>query len=561
MLINLGYLLRNIRRRLRRRVDYVYLEISGTLPEYADPPSLPQRLLGMTRPTNLHSLRRQLHRIAADPRTRGVVLVVRDFMPGWSTAESLRHELHTFRKQGKRIVAYLPGGDTRSYLVACAADEVLMPETAYLNLLGLHIEALFLRDALKMVGIDAEVTTVSPYKSAGDIFTRSDISPESREQLNRLLDQQYDLLVSALAADRSLSPQRVKALIDGAPYSAKDALKAGLIDDTCYEDELETRLAHQAYYQGNAARKQQQQRGIQLLNWQAATRTLRIPYRRYQKRLIGVVRIEGAIMAGESRNLPLPLPLLGGAQAGSDSVARALRQVEQDERIAALVLYVDSPGGDAFASDLIWREVLRVRRKKPVVVSMGNVAASGGYYVAAGASAIIAHQSTLTGSIGVVSLRPIAARLLERSGIHTTRFNRGARAGLLNVTQQPTDDDRAVLQKVIADLYTDFKQRVCSGRGICEEALEAVAGGRVWTGREAHQHGLVDELGGLPDAIAKAQTLAELSPDPDAPVLWITPGKRRSYALPTPFPTDERLLKQVLRPRVLVLLPWVLSEG
>jgi protease-4 len=263
---------------------------------------------------------------------------------------------------------------------------------------------------------------------------------------------------------------------------------------------------------------------------------------------------------GESRNLPLPLPLLGGAQAGSDSVARALRQAEQDERIAALVLYVDSPGGDAFASDLIWREVLRVRRKKPVVVSMGNVAASGGYYVAAGASAIIAHQSTLTGSIGVVSLRPIAARLLERSGIHTTRFNRGARAGLLNVTQEPTDDDRAVLQKVIADLYADFKQRVCSGRGLCEEALEAVAGGRVWTGREARQHGLVDELGGLPDAIAKAQTLAKLSPDPDAPVLWITPGKRRSYALPTPFPTDERLLKQVLRPRVLALLPWVLSE-
>lgn len=229
--------------------------------------------------------------------------------------------------------------------------------------------------------------------------------------------------------------------------------------------------------------------------WQQARHALRVPYCRRQHRYVAVVSIEGAIMSGVSRTLPLPLPIIGGAQAGSDSIIQALRRVERDQRIAALVLHVDSPGGDSFASDLIWREVVRVRQQKPVVVSMGDVAASGGYYVAAGANAIVAQPATITGSIGVYALRPVASTLLQRMGVNTTVLTRGARTGLLSATEPPSDDEREVLRQTVNTTYAEFKQRVSSGRGLAEEALEPVAGGRVWNGRDAQRLGLIDELG------------------------------------------------------------------
>lgn len=563
--LNLWCLLQNgWRRLLRRRVDYVYLELSGLLPEWSAAPSLLRRLLRTSQPATLQTLRQQLQRIADDPQTRGVVLVLRDFNPGWATVESLRAALQDFRTSGKQVLAYLPGADTRTYTVACAADTILMPPTAYLNLLGLLTEAIFVRDALQMVGLEAEVTAVSPYKSAGDPFTRSDMSPENREQLERLLDERYALLVHAIAADRKLSAEQVHACIDQAPYLAPAAQQAGLIDGLAYEDAIETWLEqHTAAPPASSAAAQPHK--LRIYHWKEARRALRLPYRRYQRRYVAVVSIEGAITTSESRTIPLPVPILGGQQVGSDTIARALRQVEQDDRIAALVLHVDSPGGDAFASDLIWREVLRIRQRKPVVASMGNVAASGGYYVAAAANAIVAQPGTITGSIGVLSLRPIATKLLARTGVHAVALSRGAHAGLLSVSQAPTNDERVVFQAIVTEMYATFKERVCSGRALTDAQLEPVAGGRVWTGREAQQLGLIDELGGLPVAIARARTLAQLPADASAPVLWVTADKRREPALPQPFPTEPLaampvVLKEVLRPRILAALPWILRE-
>ncbi len=564
-LINSWHLLQNgLRRVLRRRVDYIYLELSGALPEFAEPPPLVQRMLGARQPPTLTGLRTKLQRITNDPQTRGVVLVLRDFAGGWSTAESLRDELYAFRKQGRRVIAYLPGADTRTYFAACAADEIIMPPSATLNLLGLAAELLFLRDALKMVGIEAEVTAVSPYKAAGEPLVRSEISPENREQLDRLLDWRFERLIFAIAADRSLTPEQVRELIDAAPYTAEAARAAGLITATCYEDELESRLTKQM--EKDAPQPAKKPFKAVLLQWDDARSALRIPYRQYQRQTVAVVSVEGAIINGKSRDLPVPLPLIGGQQAGSESVAQALRKVEQNERIAALVLHVDSRGGDAFASDLIWREVLRVRQKKPVVVSMGNVAASGGYYVAACANTIVAQASTLTGSIGVLVLRPIAAGLLERMGVNTTVLSRGAHADFLDTTRQPTDEDRELLRRLVFESYDEFKQRVREGRDLSDEQLEPLAGGRVWTGQEAQEHGLVDELGGLPTAIARARALAKLPADPTLPVRWVTPDKRDNL-MPKPFAANPAgwhlspdLLHELLRPRVLAALPWELRE-
>jgi protease-4 len=549
------FVLNSWRRLLRRHVDYVYLSLSGELPEFTPRPPLAQRLLGTRLPLSMEQLRARLQRIAADPRVRGVVLVLRDIGAGWATLQSLRDEMARLRAAGKRVVVYLPGAETRTYFAACAADEVLMPETARLNLLGLLTEAVFLRDALHMVGLEAEVTAVSPYKSGGDRFARADISPESREQLERLFDRRYEMLLAAMTTDRGLDDSAAaRTLIDGAPYSAPEAHRLNLIDGVCYEDELAARLAQHAGVEK-----------IRLRHWRAARRMLRLPYRRYQRRVVAALSLEGAIMSGRSRVVPLPLPLFGGRQVGSESVAQALRRIERDDRIAALVLHVNSPGGDSFASDLIWREVQRVRQIKPVVVSMGDVAASGGYYVAACASTIFAQPATLTGSIGVFALRPVVAGLLERLNVNTAVFSRGARAGLQAASLTPTDDEREVFRRLVFESYDTFKQRVRSGRDMSDEQLEPVAGGRVWMGTEAQQVRLIDELGGLPAAIARARSLAELPADPTARVLWVAHSRQDSHLLPRPFPSDAllpdaatlaALREHLLQPRVLAALPW-----
>ncbi|HEU5098115.1 MAG TPA: S49 family peptidase, partial [Roseiflexaceae bacterium] len=425
-------------------------------------------------------------------------------------------------------------------------DEILVPPSAFLMITGLRAEVQFLKDALAKVGLAAEVEAVSPYKAAGETFVRSDISPENREQLDRLLDLRFAQIVSAIGAARGITADAARAAIDAAPLSASAAHERGLIDRLCYEDELETHL-------------KAGERDPKILEWAAAKRALRLPMARRQRKLVAVVPIEGMITGGHSRSLPFPIPLLGGQQAGADSVAQALRQVERSRRVAAVVVYVNSRGGDAFASDLMWREVLRVRQRKPVVVAMGDAAASGGYYIAAPASAIVAQPGTLTGSIGVVSLRPITAGLLERAGVNTVVLSRGAHSGVFSISQPPSEDERLALRDLIFISYAEFKQRVREGRAMTEERLEPIAGGRVWLGQEALELGLIDQLGGLPEALVKAQELADLPRDRDAPILVARAG--RGELSPQPFPAGGLLelwplLEQALQPRILAMLPW-----
>jgi protease-4 len=247
--------------------------------------------------------------------------------------------------------------------------------------------------------------------------------------------------------------------------------------------------------------------------------------------------------------------------AGSETIIQALRRAERNPRVGAIVLYVNSPGGDAFASDLIWREVLRLQQKKPVVVAMGDVAASGGYYIAAPAAAIVAQPGTLTGSIGVFVVRPVLAELFERAGVNTVVLQRGANSGFLAGDQAPSERERAALGELVFRSYDEFKQRVREGREMSDEQLEPIAGGRVWTGREALERRLVDLLGGLPEAVLKAQELAGLPQDRQALLLLMRAG--REPIPPQPFPTGatfEGLLADALRPRVWAALPFGIDE-
>src|ERR671912_954167 len=446
-LLNFLRFLRNGRRALRRSPDFVWIRVSGVLPELE--PSrrglLRRRLDPRTLAPSLEDIRARLDRVLADGRVRGVILHIENLDAGWAALEELRTEIGRCREQGKGVVAYLAdGGDTRSYYLASAASEIFASPLSTLNVVGLRVRVNFLKDALGRLGLETEVIAVSPYKSAADPIYRTDFSKESREQVERLLDRRFDALVTAISTGRGISAEQVRSLIDNAPYSAAQAVDKKLIDGALYEDELVCRLSN-----GDKPAK--------LAEWGVASKALRVPYRRRTRKVVGLVGVEGTVVRGSSRKLPVPLPLLGREQAGSASVVAARRVAEKQRRVAAVLLYVNSPGGDAPASDLIWREVERIRAKKPVVVLMGNAAASGGYYVSAAASHVFARKNTITGSIGVILTRPIAAGLLDRLEVNPVTVSRGARSNLLDPRRSPTLDELAVLEHQIDVFYGEFK--------------------------------------------------------------------------------------------------------
>jgi protease IV len=525
-LVNLWRLVRNARARLfARPPDFVWVEVSGPLDEFETPVGFLRRRLdpGPTPPT-LERLRARLDSIAADGRPRGIILRIKNLDAGWAVIEELRGEILAFQEQGKRVVVYLGDTvDTRSYYLACAADEILATPLADLNVTGLRARVDFLKDALHNFGMEVEVVAVSPYKSAGERFVRDDFSEESREQVGRLLDRRYEEVVRAISHSRGISSQEAGRKIDLAPYGAREALSEGLIDGVLYEDELPSRL-----FSENGSAK--------LAEWDWARRSLRVPYWRRSRRKVALVSLTGAIARGRSRRLPVPLPFVGREQAGSESVVAALRLAEKSRRISAVLLHVDSPGGDALASDLIWREVERTNAKKPVVVLMGNAAASGGYYVSVPASHVVARAGTVTGSIGVLTIRPVATGLYEKLGINPVALDRGARASLLDPSRRPDDEERRVIEGQIQRVYSEFKDRVSRGRDIDAFDLEGIAGGRVWTGSEAHELGLVDQIGGFREALRKARELGGVEREVPEVLVRINPprGGRPSPGEPAP---------------------------
>ena len=554
LLVNLWRLIGNARSRLLHRPpDFVWIDISGALPEFETPVGFFRRRINRgPGPVTLQALRERLGWISSDGRVRGVALRIKDVEAGWAALEEVRGELLAFREGGGRVVAYMADPvDTRSYYLACAADEVLVAPLVTVGVTGVRTRVSFFKDALDRLGISAEVVAVSPYKSAGEPYTRNDFSPEAREQAQRLLDGRYEELVRAISESRGLTAAEARDAIDGAPYGPEEAVAARLVDGVLYEDELPGRLAV-----GDKPR---------IIEWDAAKKSLKTPYRRRARRRVGLVQVKGAIARGRSRRLPVPLPFLGGERAGSESVVAALRGAERNRRVGAVLLHVESPGGDALASDLIWREVGRISARKPVVVLMGNVAASGGYYVSAPAAHVVARRSTVTGSIGVITIRPAADRLYEKVGVNPVGLERGKRAGLMDLSRRPTEDELRVLEHQVGLVYDEFKDRVSRGRNLTD--LGALAGGRVWSGAEALELGLVDGVGGFREAFRKACELGGVGEGGPSDVLLKMPVPRAGRPSPgEPAEVVEEILGGVKREfleipgRVWVIGPYGISD-
>lgn len=530
------------RKRRARTFDYVVLHVSGAMPE-RDPPrrSFLQRFLPLPEPAlSIETLNVRLQRIGDAPNVQGVVIILRDLSDvGLARSQNIRASLKRLRTSGKEVVVYTPYLDLAHYYIATIADRVVAPPGAQFDVVGLVSQAVFVRDSLQKIGVEAEVLQVSPYKTAANVVSQSAITPEQLRQMTWLIDDMYDVLTADMARDRGMAQEAIKQLIDSAPFTAQQAAERGLIDCTAYEDQLPALLAdgHDNLAAGpetDGSNGDEAPRGATLITWQEARSRLLERVRHPVEKFVGVVSIEGAIVMGASRQPPieLPIPIVGGAMAGEETVVQQLRSAAQDETIAAVVVHVESGGGSSLASDLMWREIAQLATCKPVVAYMGNVAGSGGYYVSAGGTHIMSQRSTITGSIGVVLVRMSISELLKKSGVNSSIVKRGQHADLYVDPRPLTLEERAVLWEVVQDSYEQFKAIVQNARGLEAHELEEIAGGRVWTGRQALDKRLVDSHGDFVDAIHLAASMAGLPSGEGIAIPTRNIGRRSAGYLP-----------------------------
>ncbi len=460
------------------------------------------RLRARGRP-QLRPILRALHEAAADRHVLGLIAKVGGNLP-WAAMQELRVGVRAFAASGKPTVAWAEsfgegGGDTAAYTLATAFGRIWLQPGGGVGMLGVGVETTFLRGALDRLGVEPQIEQRYEYKNAADRIMRTGFTDAHREALDRLAESIYADAVAMIAEGRGLDPARVQELADTGPRQAREALAAGLVDELGYRDEVYAALRKQV---GPDARLLFAER------WHPARR-LRVP--RPGRAHVALVEARGAIVSGRSRRGPM------GHQVGSDSLGAALRAAAADDRARAVVLHIDSPGGSAVASETVWREVCRLRDSgTPVVVSMGQAAASGGYYIACPADVIVALPSTLTGSIGVFGGKMVVQGLLERVGLNTGSLAHGARSLMFSSRRGFTDGERERLNASIDAVYEDFVAKVAVGRGRTVPEIEALARGRVWTGSDALGAGLVDELGGLRDAVRIARERGGLPAD--APV-------------------------------------------
>jgi protease-4 len=488
----------------RSRPAYVRFRLAGD-PPYRERPRrsrLPLGLGGQSRPepatvTSLEGFREALALLAKDAKVKGILLELEDLAVPPAKREVLVKLLGDFRAAGKRVVAWAVSVDNLGYQVMCAADEVLLSPAGRVELVGFAAEATALGEGLGRLGIKAHFLRRGAYKTAPELFTHAHVSDIQRQTIESFLDERYVDLVDSVARGRRRTPEEVRAWIDAGPYSAKRAAAAGLIDGTCDEADLPTRLG------GKKEDDEEDEEDLEPMPMYRA----RLPWPPVRwrplrpKPRLGVVPVSGMIVPGKGTP---------GRMSGSDTVVKGLRAAGRNRRVKAVVLYVASPGGSAMASEIILEAVQRVAKKKPVIAFVDQVAASGGYMAALGAKEIWATPHAVVGSIGVFAGKFDTSELMEKLGVHRTLITRGKTAGILSSSRGFTEHERALMEADTEETYQAFLEHVAKARGRTKEEIHALGEGRVYSGTRALGVGLVDKLGGFEEACRQAMTLAKV---------------------------------------------------
>ena len=471
-----------------------------------------------------------LRKAKADDRIEGVILKPLGSQLYWGKAQEIRDAVLDYRESGKPIAAFLEYGGTQEYYVASAADKVYLMPGSPLEIVGLAQYEMFLRNALDKVGAYPDIVAAGDYKTAANQYTETTMTPAHREMAESLNRDLYEQLVEGIAESRGLASDEVRRLVDEGPFLPEDALAAGLVDGLAYADELKHREPFDADDWREISDSDYRQVGLQAVGLNQGER-------------IALIYAVGAIASG-----PGGVDVMGGEVLGSDTLVEAIRTARDDDSVRAIVLRIDSPGGSAVASDVIWREVGLVRESgKPIVASMSDLGASGGYYIAMGADAIVAQPATLTGSIGVVFGKFTTGGTYEKLGVDIEPVSQGRFAEIYSPVTRFSDAERAKVQEHVDAIYEQFLAKAAEGRETTRDVVHAVAQGRVWTGRQALEHGLIDDLGGLSRAIALAKEQAGIDAD-DEVRLVVYPRPKSFFELLDEGLPMARVLGALLSP-------------
>ena len=480
------------------------------------------------------TLKSKLDRIkkaSTDTNVKGLILEIDGLSVGWGKLDELTEALNNFKKSGKKIYSYLEAGEMKDYLLALSSNKVILPESGWLMLTGLRAEVTFYKEMLEKIGAQADFLKVGDFKSAIEPYTRTTMSESSRKQMESMLDDFYEKSIVARIqqerGDKKWAVEDIRKIIDNGPYTAKKASELGLVDLVGYFPAVTEAFKKELKVDEIALLKdygKDKVDEIDLSNPFALLKLFGTPkIISNSKPKIAVIYASGTINTGKSES-----SLLGSESCGSTSMIQAIKQAENDKSVKAIVLRVDSPGGSALASDLIWAELMRC--KKPIIASMSDVAASGGYYISMAASKIYAEPGTITGSIGVFGGKINMGGTYAKLGITSEVITRGANANVFSTTNSFSKSEREAMTKLIDDCYDQFITKALIGRkkagnNLDRKTLESLAGGRVWTGRQAKENGLIDELGTMQDAVKMAAKLGGLVGDTEPELLLLPKGK------------------------------------
>lgn len=450
-------------------------------------------------PLSLKNILDNIKKAKSNENIKGIYLDISSLQANMASVEEIRNELIDFKESGKFIVSYSENFGQSEYYLSSVADEIYLNPAGEMTFKGLSAQVMFFKDMLGRLEIDMQVIRHGKFKSAIEPFIREDMSEANREQVSTLVNTLWNHMTKQISEARSISVEQLNTIADELLIrSAKDAKQYKLVDELKYEDEVLTALRVKV---GIEEDKKLNTIALKKLNKVKITANQDSKIKLNSKNKVAVIFAEGEIVSGTSRE----------GVMGSETVAKAIKQARQDEKVKAIVLRVNSPGGSALASDVMWREVILAKAEKPVIVSMGGVAASGGYYISCAADKIFAEASTITGSIGVFGLIPnMKGMFNNKLGINIDRVNTNDYSDGLTPFRPLEIKEREALKSMIEEIYSDFTQKVADGRGMTQAEVDSIGQGRVWTGLNAKEIGLVDEIGGLEDAIAAAVEAAEL---------------------------------------------------